>query len=343
MTHSRAVDGITDAMLHWVAGAVEGLGHVESVHLIAGGRSNLTFLLTGSCGRQCVLRRPPLGEILESAHDMGREWRFLTALHGTAIPVATPLAFCDDRALCDRDFYVMEHVDGVVLGDKSDAVTLSPEARHRAGESLADVLSELHQIDAHTTGATLTSRATDGYVGRQVDRWTRQMAGLDFPEKALLLEAGTLLGTSVPPQRTGIVHGDYRPGNLSFAATGEVIGVFDWELATVGDVMVDLGWLVASWQNPGDDDGFLPTTESPTGVPGFLTRDEIAGRYGARTGHDVSDLDWYVAFSRWRMACIAAGVRHRYAAGVMGDDGFSTRDMGELIRGLGERALLAVS
>lgn len=339
---STQVNGVTTPMLDWVTAAVPGLGPVTSVQLIAGGRSNLTYLLEGEAGRRCVLRRPPLGEVLESAHDMGREWRFITALDPTPIPVAVPLAFCEDREVCERDFYVMDHVTGVVLGDEGDAAGLSSSARGRAGKSAADVLADLHGMDPEELGLPGPRSGRGGFVERQVERWTRQLATLDFDEKDLLLEARSHLLGSLPPERLGIVHGDYRPGNLSFNPSGEVVGVFDWELATVGDVMVDLGWLIASWRNPGEGDEFLPTTESPSGIDGFLSRDEIAERYSARSGHGLEHLDWYVAFSRWRMACIAVGVRHRYAAGVMEEDGFSTAEMGSLIRGLGERALAGV-
>lgn len=342
MNTSQA-NGVTARMLDWVTTEVSGLGPVASVQLLAGGRSNLTYLLVGESGMRCVLRRPPLGEVLESAHDMGREWRFITALKPTSIPVAVPLAFCGDCTVCEQDFYVMDHVQGLVLGDEADAAGLSPTARRVAGESAADVLADLHLLDPSELGLPGPRAGSGGFVERQVERWSRQLSALEFAEKDLLLDARSHLLRDLPPERLGIVHGDYRLGNLSVDPSGAVVGVFDWELATVGDVMVDLGWLIASWRNPGEGEKFLPTTESPTGIEGFLSRDEVAERYSAGTGQDLEHLDWYVAFSRWRMACIAAGVRHRYNAGVMEEDGFSVTELGTLIRGLGERALAGVS
>jgi aminoglycoside phosphotransferase (APT) family kinase protein len=151
-------------------------------------------------------------------------------------------------------------------------------------------------------------------------RWHAQVHASGTEELALLDEVHDLLARRIPAQATGIVHGDYRPGNTSFGPDGTVRAVFDWELATSGDPMADLGWLASTWEDPGDDTP--PTTPGPSTAPGFPARAELVARYARLSGRDVSDLPYWVAFARWRSACIGAGVRARYIAGHMGDDGY---------------------
>jgi aminoglycoside phosphotransferase (APT) family kinase protein len=309
----------------WLAEHVEGLtGPVEFV-LVSGGRSNLTYRISDAAGRTFALRRPPTGGVLSTAHDMGREWRFISALAPTAVPVAPPLAYCADLDVTGADFYVMGFVEGRVLADRDAGMALGAQACARAGEHLVDVLVALHALDPAEVGLGDLVRRT-GYVERQLRRWHSQLHASvsELPamaaDVAVLDEVHDLLVAHVPAQRTGIVHGDYRPGNMAFGPEGTVRALFDWELATTGDPMADLGWLASSWQDAGE--ATVATTPGPSTAPGFLRRAELVERYARRTGRDVSGLPYWVAFSRWRSACIGVGVQARYLAGHMADDGF---------------------
>ena len=184
------------------------------------------------------------------------------------------------------------------------------------------MLVALHALDPVAVGLGDMVRKT-GYVERQLRRWHAQVHATGAPELALLDEVHDLLARRIPAQSNGIVHGDYRAGNVAFGPDGAVRAVFDWELATSGDPMADLGWLASTWQDPGEQ--LPPTTPGPSTVAGFPARAQLVQRYARRSGRDVSNLPYWVAFSRWRSACIGVGVRARYLAGHMADDGFAAR------------------
>lgn len=326
-------DAIDPAVLQWLREHGPRLKDPIRTQLIAGGRSNLTYRIEDGEGRVLALRRPPLGEILAGAHDVAREWTWISGIHGTAVPVAPPVALSDDRDITPYDFYLTEFIDGIVLGDLDAAAQLTPRARTRASEETIDVLAHLHALDPDTVGAP-RSRSTDGYIERQLRGWTRQISQVEFAEAALLGEGGRRLGLDIPRQTTGITHGDYRPGNIIYAPDGTVRAVLDWELAARGDVLADLGWLLSSWA-----DGSNSLTPGIAMIEGFPGVDALAERYADVTGRDLSRLDFYVAFAQWRLACIAVGVRHRYLSGVMGDDGFDPETIGRQITELGHAVL----
>lgn len=305
------------AVTGWLAEHVEGLRPPMEFSLISGGRSNLTYRLTDASGAVRALRRPPTGGVLSTAHDMSREWRFIGALADTTVPVPRPFAFCADTEVTGAPFYVMDFVDGVVLADAHTARPLPEHARYTAGLDTVDVLIALHRVDPDVVGLGDVARR-EGYLARQLKRWQRQVHQSGAPNLALLDEVHDALAAHIPPQRDGIVHGDFRPGNLCYTAEGRVAAVFDWELATLGDPLADLGWLLSTWVDPADDRP--PTTPGPNTEPGFPSRTELAQRYAHATGVDTSELPYYVAFARWRSACIGAGVLARYRAGVMGED-----------------------
>jgi aminoglycoside phosphotransferase (APT) family kinase protein len=303
----------------WLAEHVEGLAEPVELELVSGGRSNLTYRLTDAAGAIYALRRPPLGGVLSTAHDMSREWRFISALAPTPVPVASPVAYCADTAVTGAEFYVTGFVEGLVLADGEAGLSLPAAARARAADQVVDVLVALHDLDPAGIGLSDLVRRT-GYLERQLRRWHAQVHATGPPELILLDEVHDLLAQRIPAQRTGIVHGDYRPGNQAFGPDGTVRAVFDWELATSGDPMADLGWLTASWQDPGD--AVPPVTSGPTPAPGFPGSAQVVARYARMSGRDVSDLPYWVAFARWRSACIGVGVRARYLAGHMADDGY---------------------
>jgi aminoglycoside phosphotransferase (APT) family kinase protein len=322
----HALAGIDrEQVTRWLAGHVDGLVPPVGFLLISGGRSNLTYRLTDAAGAVYALRRPPTGGVLATAHDMSREWRFISAMAPTAVPVAAPLAYCADAGVTGAEFYVMGYVDGLVLADRDAGLALAPAARATAGERIVDVLVALHALDPAEAGLGDLVRRT-GYVERQLRRWHAQVHARETVEHtspqslALLDEVHSLLAQCVPAQGNGIVHGDFRPGNMALGPDGTVRAVFDWELATTGDPMADLGWLASTWQDPGDE--VPPATPGPSTAPGFPPRAEIVARYARASGRDVSDLPYWVAFSRWRSACIGAGVRARYVSGRMADDGY---------------------
>jgi aminoglycoside phosphotransferase (APT) family kinase protein len=232
------------------------------------------------------------------------------------------VAYCADAAVTGAEFYVMGFVDGLVLADTEAGLALAPQARAAAAEDLVDVLVALHALDPAEIGLGDMVRKT-GYLERQLRRWHAQVHATGGPEVPLLDEVHDLLARRIPPQSSGIVHGDYRAGNTSFGPDGAVLAVFDWELATSGDPLADLGWLASSWEEPGE--GLPPTTPGPSAVAGFLSRTQLVQRYTRLSSRDVSDLPYWVAFSRWRIACIGVGVRARYLAGHMGDDGYAAR------------------
>jgi len=301
----------------WLADHVDGLVAPVTFARIPGGHSNLTYRVTDDVGGVYVVRRPPVGGVLSTAHDMAREWRFISALAETDVPVAPPLAFCDDPDITGATFCVLGFVDGLVLADPAAAELLPPPARARAAEHLVEVLVTLHSLDPHAAGLGDLVRST-GFAQRQLRRWHRQVHQYDTEEPALLDEVHDLLAAHVPAQGTGIVHGDYRPGNLAFGPDGTVCAVFDWELATSGDALADLGYLLSGWREPGDPTPPLPWPT--TAVPGFPSRAEIVERYARLSGRDVSEVSYWVAFSLWRSACINVGVRARYLAGDMADE-----------------------
>jgi aminoglycoside phosphotransferase (APT) family kinase protein len=306
----------------WLGDNVDGLAGPVEFGLVSGGRSNLTYRVTDAAGTAYALRRPPTGGVLSTAHDVSREWRFISAMAPTPVPVPRPVAYCADAAVTGAEFYVMGFVDGLVLADEEAGLALARPARTVAGEDMVDVLVALHALDPVAVGLGDMVRKT-GYLERQLRRWQAQIHATEGPETPLLDEVHDLLARRLPPQASGIVHGDYRAGNISFGPDGTVLAVFDWELATSGDPLADLGWLAASWADPGEA---LPSaTPSPSAVPGFPARATLVDRYARRSGRDVSDLPYWVAFSRWRIACIGVGVRARYLAGHMGDDGYAAR------------------
>lgn len=296
---------------------------------VAGGRSNLTYRVTDADGRRVALRRPPAGELLHTAHDMGREWRVLRAMEPTSVPAPRPLALCADATVTGAVFYVMDWVDGLVPANELSAAPLNPASRRRLTDDLADILAALHAVDPDAAGLADWARP-GSYLQRQLKRWHRQIHGSGSTHLALADQVHALLVDLAPGSEQRIVHGDFRAGNMLVGEDGAVRAVLDWELATLGDPLADLGWLVASWAEADDRHGGV--TETPSRLPGFGSRNDIVARYASRSGRDVSALPVYEAFARWRSACIHAGVRARYLAGSMGDDGFDAGGLDEQIR-----------
>ncbi|HEY8525744.1 MAG TPA: phosphotransferase family protein [Acidimicrobiales bacterium] len=288
-----------------------------SFQLIAGGRSNLTYKVTDSAGNAWVLRRPPLGHVLATAHDMGREHRVISALADTDVPVPPIVGLCTDEEVTGAPFYVMDFVDGIVARDRSAGEQLTPAQRATAGRDITDVLAAIHAVDPDAVGLGDLGRK-DGYIERQLRRWHSQWQQSQVRELPLVDEVHDALVARVPPQGpAAIVHGDYRLDNCLLGPDGRIAAVLDWELCTLGDPLADVGLLLVYWTEPGDDHPAL--MDAATVLDGFPTRDELVAAYAERSDRDLSAVDYYVAFGYWKLACILEGVCARYKEGVMGD------------------------
>jgi aminoglycoside phosphotransferase (APT) family kinase protein len=311
-------NGISENVESWLVANIDGATAPFTYVQIAGGHSNLTFAVTDANGNRFVLRRPPLGHRLASAHDMGREHRIIAALAASDVPVAPALGFCDDPAVNDLPFYVMRFVDGLVVRDKEFAEkSLSPAARRRASESLVDTMARIHAVDIDKVGLSDLGKH-DGYIARQLKRWHQNIVDQRTRDLPLVESVYEELMRRIPAQDgVSIVHGDYRLDNCMVNPQGDVIAVLDWEICTLGDPMADVGLLMVYWNGPHDEASAWSNTVCT--ADGFLDRADLAARYAERSGRDISKLDFYTAFAFWKLACIIEGVYARYLGGALGE------------------------
>ena len=331
-----APEGIDPAAVtRWYETHVPGArGPLDLVRL-TGGHSNLTYLVTDADGARTVLRRPPTGELLPSAHDMSREHRVIAALGPVGIPVPVAIAMCDDPEVTGAPFYVMSFVDGRVLHEEADVIAwLDGPGRRRAGESLIEVAAALRRVDVEQIGLGDLGRH-DGYVGRQMRRWYGQYQQSRGETPLMDRVHDRLLERLPAQQRVSVVHGDYRLGNCICATDGSVAAVLDWEISTLGDPLADLGYALATWAEPGET---RTISSSPSGLPGFASRADLAEHYRSRSDLDCSGLDVYLAFSYWKLACISQGVWARYDSGQMAADGVDVDGIRQSVDWLAERA-----
>jgi len=332
------VDGIdTTKVTAWIEARTE-LNAPLTFEVVQGGRSNLTYTVTDPDGRRVILRRPPLSGVIESAHDMGREHRIISALEDTDVPVPACVGYEPDPDVTGAPFYVMRFVNGAVIRDARAAEDhLDVAARQVASGDLVDVLVRLHAVDVDAAGLGDLSRR-EGYLERQLKRWSGQLEKTRTRELPALAEVHRRLVAAVPPQGPAtIVHGDYRLDNVMLdPATGRVQAVLDWELTTLGDPLADVGLLLVYWTQAGDDLQVLPT--SPTRVEGFASRQELIDRYAQASGRDLSGIGYHVAFGYWKLACILEGVYSRYASGAYGETDGSHEAFGHLVLQLGDAA-----
>jgi len=287
---------------------------VLGVSRLGGGRSNITALVDLECGDAVVVKRPPLGMVLETAHDVVREARFIAAVGRAGMPVPRILAVLDEAV---PPLVVMEHVDGIAIRDSASAASAGAAARAAAGGALVDALAGLHALDPGAIGLGDLVRPST-YVGRQLRRWWQQWeaTGGTDPRMARLYAA---LGRALPDeQAVTVVHGDPKLDNCVFDADGALRALVDWELATMGDPLADLALLLAYWSEPADAQ--MALQDPPTRVPGFATRAELVAHYALGTSLDLSALPFYAAFSYWKLACIVQGIHRRMAATGGSDD-----------------------
>lgn len=287
--------------------------------VIAGGKSNLTYRV-GDGTSTWALRRPPLAHVLPTAHDMVREFRVISALAGTAVPVPQAVALCEDEGVLGAKFYLMGYVDGLVL-DRPEAIArLDPAAARAACEQLVDTLVALHAVDPVAVGLGDFGRP-DGFLARQVRRWHQQWQASETRPLDELGQVVDRLTATLPEQSPpAIVHGDYRLTNVMYRPDlSGIAAVVDWEMATLGDPLADVGLLVV-YQTLSAEDDFVMPRMSPG--DGFLTPGELVARYDAASHRDLTHLDWYVGFGYFKLAVVAEGIHHRYLAGKTVGAGF---------------------
>ena len=280
----------------WLVDHIDGAAAPFEFTLIVGGRSNLTYTVTDANGVKYVLRRPPTGAVLATAHDMAREHKIISAVGLTDVPVPPALGLCTDDSVNTAPFYVMGFVDGVVLDSAEKGAAMTPEHRRSAGLHLIDVLADLHAVDVDAVGlGDLAKR--EGYVERQVRRWSAQWQNSKTRDLPAVDEVAKLLAERMPVQQgVSIAHGDYRFGNvLTDTARGRITAVLDWELCTLGDPLADVGYIGVYWADPGTTQA---RPNDPTGIEGFPTYAELLDRYADRTGRDLSEIDYYIASGR---------------------------------------------
>ncbi|MCC5948574.1 MAG: phosphotransferase family protein [Nitriliruptoraceae bacterium] len=325
-----------DAVTRWIAERTP-LEPPCTFALVEGGRSNLTYTVTDAAGQRLILRRPPLHGVIASAHDMGREHRILEALADSAVPVPRCVGYEPDEAVTGASFYVMHFVDGAIVRTDAEASALTPAQRAAASDAVVDTLVALHEVDIDAVGLGELARR-EGYIERQLRRWHGQLEKTRTRPLPLLDEVHARLVADIPAQGPAtIVHGDYRLDNLILTPDGsQVAAVLDWELTTLGDPLADLGLLCVYWSEPDDELVALPG--APTVVEGFRSRDELLARYAQRSGRDVGQVAYHVAFGYWKLACILEGVYSRTASGAYGEVDEGVEAFGQLVVALGAAA-----
>ena len=308
--------------------------------VIAGGRSNLTYSVSDRA-HHWVVRRPPLAHVLPTAHDMAREWRVISALQDTEIPVPGAVMLCEDASVIGASFYVMDFVDGHVIRDRlPDAWPATVATREAMAAALVDTMLTLHAVEPEAVGLGDFGRP-QGFLERQVRRWWQQWEASKTRELPAIDELHRRLLDAIPMQSApGIVHGDYRFDNVIYAPDDprRIAAVVDWEMSTVGDPLCDLGLLVVYWVTDERDAAAsaLPGGRVSLGE-GFPTREQMIERYAASSDRDLSSLEWYVALGHYKLAIIAEGINARFLLGMTVGEGFDT--MGPAVPLIVDRAL----
>ncbi|MCP3855809.1 MAG: phosphotransferase family protein [Actinomycetia bacterium] len=323
----------------WYTANIDGALAPLSFEKLPGGHSNFTYRVTDGAGAVTVLRRPPEGELLPSAHDMGREFRVIDALGPTPVPVAPTYGFAEDESVTGAKFYVMGYVEGEVLHDDEIAAEVTAESdRHLIGIDLAETLAKLHAVDIDAVGLGDLGKH-ENYVARQMRRWYGQYQASEG-SVAAIDDLHDRLQARLPAQQgTAIVHGDYRLGNTMTGADGTVAAILDWEICTLGDPLADLGYLLSTWAEPGEASTRL--IGYPSLLPGFPTRGEMIDAYSALSDLDLGEIEYYIAFSHWKLACINQGVWYRYDQGQKSTVGVDVEGIRESIEQLAGMAVEA--
>jgi aminoglycoside phosphotransferase (APT) family kinase protein len=331
------------ALAVWLKGKLPGVEGPVAIEQFPGGHSNLTYLLRLG-DRELVLRRPPFGSKVKTAHDMGREFRVLSRLFAAYPKAPRALLHCDDQQVIGAPFYIMERVRGVVLRHQRApaGIDLPPERMRKISEAAVDGLADLHAVDYQAAGLGDLGRP-QGYVARQVEGWTARWQGSRTDDIPDVDRAAAWLAAHQPPETgAALLHNDYKYDNLVFHLQdmGRIVAVLDWEMATVGDPLMDLGSSLGYWMDPDDDPELRQFPTGPTTLPGNLRRAEVAERYAARSGRDVSNILFYYVYGLFKIAVIAQQIYYRYKQGLTRDERFAA--MIGSVRLLGRTAARAI-
>jgi aminoglycoside phosphotransferase (APT) family kinase protein len=324
-----------DQLLPWFTENVAPVGALTA-EVIGHGRSNITYRVNAG-KNSWVVRRPPLSHVQATAHDMGREFRILTALAPTGFPAPKPYALCTDTEVIGSQFYVMEYVDGFIAVDPHEVEKRFPESeRRRIGEELVDVLVQLHSFVPDEIGLSDFGKP-QGFIERQVRRFSQQLADIRYRETPELDELARRLANALPPEgKPGIVHGDYRLDNAILNDQGHVIAVLDWEMCTLGDSLADLGLLRMYW-GQGTSRNLVTIGVPVMQLPGFPSWEEAAARYEEKSGADLSNLDFYTVLAHFKLGVILENMYKRFLGGGTVGAGFET--IGQQAQVLGKRGL----
>ena len=332
------------ALAVWLKSRLPGVEGPVEVEQFPGGHSNLTYLLRFG-DRELVLRRPPFGSKVKSAHDMGREFKVLSRLYAVYPKAPRALLHCDDPAVIGAPFYIMERVRGIVLRRQHPpaGVDLPPERMRAISEAAVDGLADLHALDYRAAGLEDLGHP-EGYVVRQVTGWTQRWQGSRTDDVPDLDRAAAWLASHQPPESgAALIHNDYKYDNLVLhpAELERIVAVLDWEMSTVGDPLMDLGTSLAFWVDPDDAPEQRLMPAGPTTLPGNLGRAEIVERYAARSGRDVSNVLFYYVYGLFKIAVIAQQIYYRYQQGLTRDERFAA--MIGAVRVLGRTAANAIA
>lgn len=322
----------------YLTGKLTGSDQTLAVRQFGGGAANLTYLLDYGA-EQYVLRRPPLGPVAASAHDMGREYRVLSVLHQAYPYAPRAFLFCDDLSVIGAPFFVMERRQGVVVRrTMPEAYAAMPNAARRMSEALVDALAAFHAVDYDALGLGGLGKPA-GFIDRQIEGWYRRWHAAKTADLPDMDAVYAWLKANQPANtRVSLVHNDYKLDNVMLAAgdPGRVVAVFDWDMCTLGDPLADLGALLTYWTEPSDPRYLQATAMMPLGEPGFLSRAELVARYAAKSGRAVEAIDFYHALGLFRLTVIIAQIYIRYARGQTQDSRFAAMEF--MIPALARRA-----
>jgi aminoglycoside phosphotransferase (APT) family kinase protein len=337
-THIRHGEELDTYVLNqYLQSQITDFEEITEIKQFSGGYSNLTYLVS-TASKEYVLRRPPFGANIKSAHDMGREYKVLSLLKPHYPKVPQPVIFCEDESVMNCQFYMMERVNGVIFrGKDASKMDIPRDKMRQLSENLIDNLADLHLLDIEKTGLVSLGKP-EGYVLRQVEGWIGRYEKSQTDDIPAMVETAAWLRTNMPrPQAPAFLHNDYKYDNVLLNPDNitEIMGVLDWEMATVGDPLMDLGAALAYWCEEGD--GQFLKSFNITWLSGNLTRKEVVERYAQKTGRDVSDILFYYVFGLYKNIVIMQQIYARWKAGLTKDPRF-----GGLIYGIQELSKMAV-
>jgi aminoglycoside phosphotransferase (APT) family kinase protein len=312
-----------DKLIQYLFSRLPGFEKNLVIEQFPGGYSNLTFLLKAA-GKEYVLRKPPIGANIKSAHDMSREFKVLTLLKPVYKTIPVPILFCDDENIIGSPFYIMEKVSGIILRNKAPkGMDLTPSIMKSISGSAVDNLAALHTIDLQETGLINLGKP-EGYIKRQVEGWIKRYLAAETDNIAAMNETAEWMKDHMPADGTpAFIHNDYKYDNLVLDPHDlkHIIAVLDWEMATVGDPLMDLGTSLGYWGETNDSDALKPF--NLTWLPGNLTREEVVERYAGKKGISVPDMLFYYVFGSFKIAVIVQQIYARYKKGFTKDERFA--------------------